>query len=299
MMRKKIFLVLLFYHSTFYGQNKNSFWTPSDTLNKKRRNPLIFSETLLATGSLLALNELWYSQYPKTKFHLKNDYEHWKQMDKLGHVMTSYHIGGLGMKLLAWSGLDNKNQLIFGATAGFAFLTAVEILDGFSDQWGFSIGDFLANAAGTGTLIGQELLWKEQRIKFKYSFHRTRYAAIEPEILGENFIEQSIKDYNGQTYWVSINIWSFTKESNFPKWLNVAVGYGANGMLHPINSRGGVSSENPYRQFYISLDIDLVKIKTKSKFLQSIFSVVNFVKFPSPALEILNKGKFKFHYLHF
>ena len=41
---------------------------------------------------------------------------------------------------------------------------------------GFFLGRYLANAAGTGLYVGQELLWKEQRIALKYSFHRTNIA---------------------------------------------------------------------------------------------------------------------------
>ena len=55
--------------------------------------------------------------------------------------------------------------MIYVATFGFTFLTAVEILDGFSKNWGASWGEILANASGTGLLIGQELLWAEQRIQ--------------------------------------------------------------------------------------------------------------------------------------
>ena len=49
-------------------------------------------------------------------------------------------------------------------------------------------------------------------------------------------MQQVLKDYNGQTYWLSANIWSFNKESNFPRWLNVAFGYGADGMLYGENN---------------------------------------------------------------
>lgn len=219
-------------------------------------------------------------------------------MDKAGHVMTSYYVGKIGMELLDWSGVSKKNQLIYGATLGFSFLTAVEVLDGFSEEWGASWGDITSNALGTGILVGQELLWNEQRITLKYSFHQTKYADLRPETLGKNFLEQTIKDYNGQTYWLSANIWSFNKESNFPKWLNIAFGYGAEGMLYANNSILSIPN-NPYRQFYLSFDIDLVKIRTNSKFLKSIFSVVNFIKIPAPTLEFNTKKGFKFHYLYF
>ena len=296
---KSLFFILCFLLSTFCQAQNSSFYKKSDTLNKKRRNAIIITESALAGGALLALNELWYKDYPRSSFHFKNDNGDWKQMDKMGHIMTSYYVGKVGMEVLDWAGVSKKNQLIYGATYGFAFLTAVEILDGFSKEWGASPGDILANAAGTGLLIGQELLWNEQRIKLKYSFHQTGYAKQRPNTLGENFLQQTLKDYNGQTYWLSANVWSFNKKGNFPKWLNVAFGYGAEGMLFGEDNLQNSALQDPYRQFYLSLDIDLVKIPTKSKFLKSVFSVINFIKIPAPALEINTKGQVKFHYLYF
>ena len=37
--------------------------------------------------------------------------------------------------------------------------------------------------------------------------------------------------------------------------------------------------QNPYRQFYLSLDVDLTKITTKSHFLKTLFSVLTRLKF--------------------
>lgn len=279
--------------------SQNSFWEKSDTLNIKRRNAVAITESVLATATLFALNELWYKDYPRSSFQLKNDNNDWKQMDKIGHLMTAYYFGKIGMEALDWTGVSKKNQLIYGATLGFTFLTAVEVLDGFSKQWGFSIGDALANAAGTGLLVGQELLWEEQRISVKYSFHQTQFAKQRPGTLGENFLQQTLKDYNGQTYWLSANIWSFNKKSNFPKWLNIAFGYGADGMLFGNNSPQNNLLQNPYRQFYLSFDADLTKIETKSKLLKTVFSVVNFIKIPAPTLEFNTKNGIKLHYLYF
>tara|TARA_R110002073_G_scaffold8207_7_gene45928 strand:+ start:37970 stop:38866 length:897 start_codon:yes stop_codon:yes gene_type:complete len=297
---KRIIIIFLFLYSIISsGQNTSTFWTKSDTLHTSRRNAIVLSESILGGATLFALNQVWYADYPRSSFHFTNDNNQWKQLDKMGHLMTSYYVGKIGMELLDWSGVQKSDQLIYGATLGFTFLTAVEILDGFSDEWGFSVGDIAANAAGTGLLIGQELLWNEQRIKLKYSFHQTKYAKIRPGTLGENFLQQTIKDYNGQTYWLSANIWSFNKEGNFPKWLNIAFGYGAEGMLYGEDLPTNIFTQNPYRQFYLSFDIDLVKIKTKSKFLKSLFSVVNFIKIPAPTLEFRTKGGIKFHYLYF
>jgi hypothetical protein len=91
-------------------------------------------------------------------------------------------------------------------------LTAVEVLDGFSSEWGASSGDIIANASGTA-FVSQELLWKEQRITPKFSFHTTQYAQYRPNVLGSSLAEQMLKDYNGQTYWLSVNLHSFYKGS--------------------------------------------------------------------------------------
>ncbi len=299
MIKKISFIIFFLLSISLFSQNETTFWTKSDTLNKSRRNAIIISESILAGVTLTALDQLWYADFPRSNFQFTNDNNEWKQMDKMGHVMTSYYVGKIGMELLDWSGVSRKNQILYGGTLGFTFLTAVEVLDGFSKEWGFSVGDIAANAAGTGLLIGQELLWQEQRITLKYSFHQTSYADIRPGTLGENFLQQTIKDYNGQTYWLSANLWSFAKESKIPKWLNIAVGYGAEGMLYGENLPTNQFSQNPYRQFYLSFDIDLVKIPTKSKFLKSVFSVINFIKIPAPTLEFRSKGGIKFHYLYF
>ena len=296
----KLVIFSLFFLLTVFSHAQNAaFYKKSDTLNTKRRNAIIVAESVLAGGALISLNQLWYKDYPRSSFHLKNDNNDWKQMDKVGHLMTSYYVGKIGMEALDWAGVSIKNQLIYGATSGFAFLTAVEVLDGFSEEWGASPGDILANATGTGLLVGQELLWQEQRITVKYSFHQTDFAKQRPNTLGENYLQQALKDYNGQTYWLSANIWSLNKESAFPKWLNVAVGYGAEGMLYGNSNAGNATLQDPYRQFYLSLDLDLTKIKTNSEFLKSVFSVVNFIKIPAPTLEINTKGRIKFHYLYF
>ncbi|WP_158837199.1 DUF2279 domain-containing protein [Polaribacter sp. L3A8] len=300
MKSKKIIFRFILLFSTFSLCAQNaSFYKKSDTLNTKRRNAIIITESVMTGGALIALNQLWYKEYPRSGFHLKNDNNDWKQMDKVGHMMTSYYVGKIGMEALDWAGVSKKNQLIYGATSGFAFLTAVEILDGFSEEWGASPGDILANATGTGLLVGQELLWGEQRITVKYSFHQTEFAKQRPNTLGENYLQQALKDYNGQTYWLSANIWSFNKKSTFPKWLNVAFGYGAEGMLFGNSNAANTTLHNPYRQFYLSLDLDLTKIKTNSEFLKSVFSVVNFIKIPAPTIEINTKKGIKFHYLYF
>ena len=286
----------------FSQNNFDSFFKPSDSLNKQRRNTVVISQTVLATGALVGLNQLWYADYPKSDFKLVNDNIQWNQMDKAGHVFSSYHLGSFGAQALKWSGCNRKSRLIYGSTLGFIFLSAVEVFDGYSSEWGFSVGDFAANAGGTALYVSQELLWKEQRIVPKFSFHTTEYASARPNVLGSSISEQILKDYNGQTYWLSGNLHSFFKQSKIPKWLNVAIGYGAEGMITgkpELVNTVFFSEKERTRQFYLSLDADLTKIPTKSHFLKTIFSVINTIKIPAPTLEVNSRGVVNLHCLYF
>jgi len=289
---KHIILFVLWPLTAFSQSKLDAFLTPSDSLNRPRLNTIVLSEASIGAITLLGLNQLWYADFERSKFHTINDNSAWLQMDKLGHVFTSYQLGKYGSHLLNWSGVSERDQLFYGATLGFSFLTAVEVLDGYSKEWGFSWGDILANGSGTGLYIGQELLWKEQRIALKYSFHQTKYAKQRPDKLGETYLEQTLKDYNGQTYWLSANLHSFFKESKIPKWLNVAVGYGAEGMLTGTKDVDNqvLTSNERYRQYYLSFDLNLSKISTNSKLLRSILDVFNVIKIPFPTLEFNKKG---------
>ena len=302
---KSIFLyIVLFSFQIGYSQNNQfeNFFKPSDSLNLKKQNTVVITEAVLATGTLVGLNQLWYADYPRSNFHFINDNSQWLQMDKVGHVFSSYHLGRLGSEMLKWSGASKKKQLIYGAGLGFAFLTAVEVLDGYSSQWGASTGDIIANASGTALFVSQELLWSEQRIIPKFSFHTTSFANLRPEVLGSSLSEQILKDYNGQIYWLSMNLHSFFKESEIPKWINLALGYGADGMIRGnVQYSAAFSASNPerFRQFYLSLDVDLTKIKTNSAFLKTVFSLVNTVKIPSPTIELRSHNALKYHFIYF
>lgn len=287
---------------TCYSQSQiNQFLKPSDTLDIHRRNALVITEASVVGLSLIGLNSLWYNDYPRSKFHTIDDANEWKQMDKIGHVFSTYQLSKAGADLLNWSGVSKNNQLIYGSTLGLVFLTTVEVFDGFSSEWGFSWSDFGANAIGTTLYVGQELLWDEQRFVIKYSFHRTNFAPQRPNTLGNGLLEEALKDYNGQTYWLSFNLRSFFKDTKIPEWLNLAFGYGVEGML---SSRGEsvdnlFTNQNQYRQFYLSFDVDLTRIKTESHVLKTIFSVLNVIKIPLPTVEFNSQNRPVFRLFYF
>lgn len=276
---------------------------------KTRKIVLVSASSVLTVGSLVGLNVAWYKDYNTGKFHFFNDNAEWLQMDKVGHAYSTYQSARLMMNAFNWAGYNKKQQLFIGGSIGFAYLTAIEIMDGYSAGWGFSWGDMIADVAGSSAAITQQAFWNEQRIQLKFSYWNSGLAKYNPNLLGKNVYTQILKDYNGQRYWLSVNPSAFMKqETKFPKWLNFALGYGAFGMIgaHHNNkiykdTNGNIitlSSFDRERRFYLSLDVDLTRIKTKSKFLRAVFQTLNIVKIPAPALQFNNKG-LKFHYLYF
>lgn len=289
----------------------------SDTLSVYKKNNSAIRNTAIANGtiygaSMIGLYSAWYKDYPQSNFHSFDDNEEWLQIDKIGHAYSAYTMGKFSIKMWQESGLSRKKSIWIGGLTGTAYETVIETLDGFSSEWGWSWGDMSANLLGSGLLISQELLWNEQRIQFKTSFHEKNYddASLNTrteKLFGSNIAERALKDYNGQTYWLSFNLKSFFPKSNLPKWLMVSVGTGAEGLFGArenswTDKKTGVyydrSDVQRYRQWYIAPDVDLTKINTKKKWLKTTLFILNSLKFPTPSLEYSN-STFKINWLHF
>lgn len=268
---------------------------------------MLSGETILYSSSMVGLNYLWYKDYEHSSFHFFDDSKEWLQVDKAGHFYTSYYFNKILSSGFKWSGVKDENAVLFGSGMSFVFISTIEVFDGFSEKWGASWSDMAANTGGIILYSIQEKVWNEQRLVPKFSFSQSRYAQYRPDALGNNFIENLIKDYNGQTYWLSCNINSFAKIDGFPDWLNIAFGYGADGMLggmdNNIDNYDNCGDNLIYyvkrnRQYYFSLDIDLTKIKTKRKGLKFCFEMLNSLKIPFSAIEI-NQNSTRFHPLFF
>jgi hypothetical protein len=278
---------------------------------KNRRTAIWALEGGFTTGSFLFLNQAWYNQYQRVGFHLFDDWGEWMQMDKAGHAFSTYAGSRVAADCWRWAGMDRRKAAWTASLSSMGYLSMVEILDGFSEKWGFSPGDMIFNTAGAGLFLSQELTWGEQRITMKLGYRPVHYDATLKDRVNDLFgaaaTERFLKDYNGQTIWLSGNIKSFIPNAPVPAWLNLAVGHGARNMLGGRENRWeddqGVMTDRSdilrYRRFFLSLDVDLSRIPVKNRFLRSAMSVINILKFPAPALEIDGRGKIRGHFLHF
>jgi len=279
----------------------------------KKRVRLITAANIVGYGAtMVGLYYAWYKDYPQTNFHVFNDIAEWKGIDKIGHVYSAYAASKASMELWRWTGINRKKRIWLGGLSGAVYQTIIETLDGFSSQWGWSWGDFGANVLGSGMVISQELAWDEQRIQLKWSFHRKHYsdpalAQRSNDIFGKSTAERILKDYNGQTYWLSTNLKSFFPHSKIPAWLQVSVGTGIEGVFGARENTatdkfGNVIFDRQdikrVRQWYLAPDIDLTKIKTKKKGVRFLLNTLNILKFPAPSIEYSN-GKFGFNWISF
>jgi hypothetical protein len=286
MWRTKLLLLFILYAHLVHAQAQHSD-TVDASINRRGLRIATVSAGVVYGGMIVGLNELWYKDSGRQPFAFFDDTREWKQIDKLGHFYSGFYLSFGASKGLQHFNVPRRKADLIGAIAGFGMLVPIEVLDGFSEAYGASVGDVVADGAGALFFLGQQRLWSEVRLVPKFSFHTTRYSKLRPELLGEG-ASRMLKDYNGQTYWLSADVDKFF---TFPKWLNVAVGYGAEGMIYARDEQHAANGYlAPRRQFYLSLDPDLSSIRTRSRLVKTLLFVASMVKIPSPTLEFSGKA---------
>ncbi len=267
-------------------------------LDKKKLKRLIIGESIGYGSAMTGAYFLWYKNSISGGFHSFNDSKEWLLMDKFGHFSSSFIIANASIKGYQWTNLDFNKSLLIGSLQSLFFMTSLELFDGFSNGYGFSWTDMGFNVLGVGAYYTNNKFQNIISIQPKYSYRKSEMAQYRPNILGQNFIQQLFKDYNGQTYWLSfrMNFIKIKTDKTYCMPFNISLGYGAQGMTGghenvSINEQGNLVPDfQRFRQFYLSFDIDLRQIPCKNKTLKKVLSTLNILKFPFPALEF-SRGK--------
>ncbi len=273
----------------------------------------IGSYTAMATGLYFA----WYNKFDQSAFHSFDDWGEWMQMDKAGHVYSAYLQSDLVYGISKWAGYSDHQALKLSTISSLAGQLGIEIMDGFSTEWGFSWGDIGSNLLGTSLFYFQEKHWGKQVFRMKMSYWPVDYSRTplasstgEPfsslqlrseSIFGQNGVERFLKDYNGQTIWISASLYHFFPEIKMPKWLALSFGYSGQ-YLYGARSNQWVDNGHVFnvdiprsRQFILALDYNLSHIKTKRPFIKSLLRFANIFKWPAPALSYSTSEGFLFH----
>lgn len=283
---KKIILLFLFLHINNMFLLSQSYMDKYDCDN---RSIILLSSTY--AGISVYTYYSWYYQYNSGKFHFFDDSREWLAMDKVGHFFSAYSLTNFNSDLLK----NCSQSRIASPIMTFSYLASIEVMDGFSEGWGFSISDLLFDLAG---IMAASFLHDD--VQFKFSFHQTKWANQRPELLGNNLGQQILKDYNGQTYWISM---PFSRIDNYlPDFLMFSFGYGAEAMIYGSSYEQDIilPELNSYRQFYLSLDINWWKIINQTIIgkWKYIFYPLKYIKTPMPTIELSQK-KLKFHSFYF
>lgn len=272
---------------------------------------------LYAVASV-GLYQTWYADFPRTGLHSYDDWGEWQQMDKAGHALTAYAFSRYAFAGLRWSGFERPAARYTALGVANLLQTTIEVMDGFSAEWGFSWYDMAFNLSGSLLFTAQDALWQEQRILMKVSsdlrgvpdvpvFNAAgaegNLGVVSAERFGTGVLERFLKDYNAQTIWLSANPRAFFPRSNLPPWLNVAVGYGVEsvyGAYGNVWSEGGQRfrfPEDRYRQWVLSPDVYFSRIPTRKRWVRLALGLLDVIKFPAPALEY-SRGSFRAHWLY-
>ena len=286
--------IILFMEIIAYGQEYDSTANKPD---QKKINTFLIASGVTYGVSLVLLNELWYKDYPRGKFHFFNDNAEWRKMDKVGHSFSAYHISRISFDAFTNAGYNYNKSLIAAGLTSFIIMTPIEWLDGYSTAYGASLGDIMANTLGFIFFSAQSIAFNKQIVSIKYGFWPSPFAVHRPEVLGKSLPEQMFKDYNGQTFWFSIDLHQLISDK-IPQWLNLGIGYGANGMVHAREQTNSQFGYRSYSQWYLSIDPDFSYIHSKNNFAKLGIQLLKMIRIPAPSLEF-SQNSLKWHWLSF
>ncbi len=232
------------------------------------------------TGGLIyfhvTMKNAWWDQ--RTSFKFKDDWDDVLQIDKAGHAFAGYMESYAFTELMMGAGVGWRSATVIGGLVAFGYQTYVELEDGFSEGWGFSLTDVASNALGAGLHIAQGFVPALGYVRPKYQF--VPAAWLDVPRLSTTWID----DYNSSTFWLSTSPRCLAGDRLdwWPSWLNLALGYGVN-----------INGENDRkRRVVVALDYNLVQLLPDGGHVWNWFrQTLDHIKFPAPAIEFSPEPK--------
>ena len=246
----------------------------------------------IVTGGLVGLHIMMQNAWWKNSrggFHFEEDFVSALQVDKAGHSYVAYLSSYAANEALLTSGFSYDASAIIGSAMGLGFETMIEIEDGFSKDWGFSPSDFYFDLAGATFFLAQHYVPALQNITPKWTYFPTEWTGQpvlnRPRNIGD--------DYNSSAFWWSINVHNILPDNfkNFwPKWLNIALGYGGNA-IDANPDPNGPPDQLSVRRYMIALDYNMVQLLPDGcPFWNWCKQTMNIFKFPAPTIEFSKTG---------
>ena len=169
-------------------------------------------------------------------------------VDKLGHTYSNY----VGVRLLTpiFEALGNthRSSISLATWSTLAVFTGVEVLDGFSHRYHFSVEDAIANVAGAALgYFSEHNRRLDEILDFRLFYRQSPYASgWDP-----------FGDYSGQRYLLVVKADAFASllAHGVTRYLEAAVGYGAHGF-----DAGPDAIVERQRELYFGVSVNLARV---------------------------------------
>jgi hypothetical protein len=177
--------------------------------------------------------------------------------DKAGHAFFTYTGARLLTRGFEAIGNDAGRSLRLGTWTSLGVMTGIEVVDGFSKKFRFSVEDAVANAAGAVFAV---LVEKDPRIDALLDFRLLYRRSDDARRVGET---DPIADYSGQTFLLAVKADGVPRLREVPvvRYLEFQVGY---------NTRGYEPTDgmkiDPHRRIYYGIGINLSRLLADTVF---------------------------------
>jgi hypothetical protein len=240
----------------------------------------VASLTLIAYGAAywLVFKKGWWDD-ERSHFHFENDFDYALNLDKFGHFAAGVVLGEGFYEGYRWAGTSEFQAYLFAGLSAMMTHVAIDVKDGYSPEWGFSVFDVLS-----GTLGGFYPMAERYVPVFKYVDLKWSYWINTKAYYRQSHTGVFTDDYFNQTFWASFKPYRLLPASvraYYPSWLAIAAGLSIDEGVFIKHYEG-----TPHREVYIALDYDLEAFRPQSRMARTLIKSLNYFKLPAPAIQV-------------
>lgn len=224
-------------------------------------------------GHVLQTDMWWKGERSAFHFEWHRDWTYSLGADKLGHAWFPYAMTHTYDKLLRWARFDSTAAILTAASLALAYQSYVEVRDGFSAEWGFSWGDFAADALGASLPVAQHYLPPLRHVDLKMSFYPSEKFQA-----GSN--RAIIDDYESSYHWLTLHVAEVVPDEwrdHWPAFIDLALG-------HSVKDLDGLGDGT--HEVFVALDWNLDALPGDWWPWDLLRHALRHYHLPSPALRV-------------
>ena len=238
----------------------------------------VASTTLLAYGAAywLVFEKGWWDD-ERSHFHFENDFDYALNLDKFGHFAAGVMLGEIFYEGYYWAGASEFQSYLFAGLSAMATHVAIDVKDGYSPEWGFSIFDVLSGTLGGFLPMAERYIPLSKYVDLKWSYWINTKAYYRQSDTGI-FTD----DYCNQTFWASFKPYRLLPSAArkyYPSFLAIAAGLS-------IDEKVFTGEPHPRREVYIALDYDLEAFRPQGRLARQVVKFLNYFKLPAPTIQV-------------